>query len=199
LGLFGGAGAPVALVGGLAVALALGGAVVVTTTGTGPDADTPPTTSSQSQADPAPQDPVVALPDDVASLPPVDPSSVEGVVGGAGTVVDSLVDTVTEDGQIASISLTLTGTGTPGAHLSLQAAGQVYASTTVDANGNYAISASAIPGGLASLDLVQTVDREYLTGLLGGVLGLVDSVVDALIKPLGLSSNSGGIVINLVG
>lgn len=199
LGLFGGAGAPVALVGGLAVALALGGAVVVTTTGTGPDADTPPTTSSQSQADPAPQDPVVALPDDVASLPPVDPSSVAGVVGGAGTVVDSLVDTVTENGQLANISLTLTGTGTPGAHLSLQAAGQVYATATVDANGNYAISASAIPGGLASLDLVQTVDREYLKGLLGGVLGLVDSVVDALIKPLGLASNSGGVAINLVG
>lgn len=199
LGLFGGAGAPVALVGGLAVALTLGGAVVVTTTGTGTDAAGPPSTSSQSQADPAPQDPVVALPDDVASLPPVDPSSVEGVVGGAGTVVDSLVGTVTDNGQLASISLTLTGTGTPGAHLSLQAAGQVYATATVDANGNYAISASAIPGGLSSLDLVQTVDREYLKGLLGGVLGLVDSVVDALIKPLGLASNSGGVAINLVG
>lgn len=199
LGLFGGAAAPVALVGGLAVALALGGAVVVTTTGTGADADNTTSTSSESPTDSTADDPVVALTDDSPTLPPVDPSSVDGVVGGVGTVVDSLVGTVTDDGQLASISLTLNGTGTPGAHLSLQAAGQVYATTIVDANGNYSISASAVPGGLASLDLVQTVDREYLKGILGGVLGLVDSVVDGLIRPLGLAGNSSGIAINLVG
>ncbi len=130
---------------------------------------------------------------------PVDPSSVDGVVGGVGTVVESLVGTVTDDGQVATVSLSLTGTGTPGAHLSLQALGQVYATTTVDANGNYSIGASAIPGGLASLDLVQTVDRQYLRGLLGGVLGTVDDLIDKLIRPLGLSSSSGGVAVNLVG
>ncbi len=206
-GLFGGATAPVALVGSLAIAVALGGGVVAITANDG-TTDTQNTSSSSdtTEADPAAQGPIVALPEDSPSLPAIDPSNVDGVtgvvggvVGGVGTVVDSLVDTVTDNGQLASVSLSLTGTGTPGAHLSLQALGQVYATTTVDANGNYSISASAIPGGLASLDLVQTVDREYLKGLLGGVLGLVDALVDGLIKPLGLASSSGGIAVNLVG
>ena len=197
--LFGGATAPVALVGSLAIAVALGGAVIVTTNDTGADADNTSTSSTEPQAVPAEQDPVVALTKGTASPSPVDPSNIDGVVGGAGEVVDSLVETITDDGQLANISLSLSGTGTPGAHLSLQALGQVYATTTVDANGNYSISAAAVPGGLASLDLVQTVDREYLKGLLGGVLGLVDTLVDGLIKPLGLASSSGGIAINLVG
>ena len=52
---------------------------------------------------------------------------------------------------------------------------------------------------------MQTVDRQYLKGLLGaggllgGVLGTVDQLIDALIRPLGLAGSSGGIAINLVG
>jgi hypothetical protein len=103
------------------------------------------------------------------------------------------------------ISLNLTGKGTPGAHLSLQAAGQVYATTTVDANGDFALNVTAIPGGLSSLELVQTVDRGYLVellglgGLLGDLLGTVDGLVNALIAPLSLSGNSSGINIVLLG
>jgi len=202
LGLFGSATAPVALVGGLAIVVALGGGIVaVTASDPGTDSDNASASSnSDNQAEPTAQDPITTLINDTSTLAPVDPSN----VGGVGTVVDSLIGAVTDDGQLASISLSLGGTGTPGAHLSLQALGQVYATTTVDASGHYTISASAIPGGLASLDLVQTVDRQYLTGLLaggvlGGLLGTVDDLVNALIKPIGLSSNSGGVAINLVG
>ena len=187
--------------------VALGGGAALVVGNSSPDADNASSssdTNNSTQAEPAPQGPITAITDDTSTLVPVDPSNVDGVVGGVGNVVDSLVGTVTDDGQLASVSVSLTGTGTPGAHLSLQALGQVYATTIVDAAGNYAISASAIPGGLASLDLVQTVDRQYLkgllgTGLLGNVLGGVDQLVDALIRPLGLASNSGGIAVNLVG
>ncbi len=206
LGLFGSATAPVALVGGLAIAVALGGGVVAITSNA-PDADTTSATStSDPGTDTVAQGPLavdVGAPTPTPS--PVDPSNVDGVVGGVGTVVDSVIDTITDDdGQIATVSISLSGTGTPGAQVSLQALGQVYATTTVSADGRYSISASAIPGGLASLDLVQTVDREYLkgllgTGILGNVLGTVDELVNKLIKPLGLASNSGGIAINLVG
>lgn len=206
LGLFGSATAPVALVGGLAIVVALGGGIVaVTASDSSTDSDTSTSASSSddggltAQQAPSPT-PAGATP----TPPPVDPSNVDGVVGGVGTVVDSLVGTITDDGQLASVSVSLTGTGTPGAHLSLQALGQVYATTTVDASGNYSISASAVPGGLASLDLVQTVDRGYLQsllgeGVLGGMLGTVDKLIDGLIRPLGLSGSSGGVAINLVG
>ncbi|CAN5349872.1 hypothetical protein BH09ACT5_BH09ACT5_19940 [soil metagenome] len=207
LGLFGSATAPVALVGTLAIAVALGGGVVaVSGSQPGPDGDD--TTSSSAnpppsyQAEPVPQEPVTAL-GDTASPVPVDPSNVDGVVGGVGNVVESVIGTITDDGQVASVTLSLSWTGTPCATLSLQALGQVYATTTVDADGHYSISADAVPGGLASLDLVQTVDREYLRGLLGtdalgGILGGVDQLINALIRPLSLSGESGGIAVNLV-
>jgi len=215
LGLFGSATAPVALVGSLAIAVALGGGVVAITsndTGTGTDttASSSSTTSTTDEpsAEPVEQGPIVAIAEPTSSPLPVDPSNVDGVVGGVvggvGSVVESVIGTITDDGQVASVSLSLNGTGTPGAHLSLQALGQVYATTTVDAGGHYSISASAIPGGLASLDLVQTVDRQYLRGLLGtGILGNlladVDALINALIQPLGLAGSTGGIAINLVG
>jgi len=206
LGLFGSATAPVALVGSLAIAVALGGGVVAITSNA-PDADnTASTSTSETGTDTVAQGPLAVDVDDPTPTPsPVDPSSVDGVVGGVGTVLDSVVDTVTDDdGQIATVSISLSGTGTPGAQVSLQALGQVYATTTVSADGHYSISASAIPGGLASLDLVQTVDREYLkglvgTGILGNVLGTVDELINKLVKPLGLASSSGGIAVNLVG
>jgi RNA polymerase sigma factor (sigma-70 family) len=218
LGLFGTATAPVALVGSLAIAVALGGtAVVVNSNGQGSEGDS--ASSSETQAEPSTHDPIAVASEPPTPLP-VDPSNVDSLIGvddvglgavdevgivselgelvGVGPVVGSLVETVTDDGQVASVSVSVNGTGTPGAQLSLQALGQVYATTTVDADGNYSIGASAIPGGLASLDLVQTVDRQYLAGLLGGVLGTVDHLVDALIRPLGLSGSTGGIAVNLV-
>lgn len=132
---------------------------------------------------------------------------VDGVVGDVGSVVDGVVDTVTggttpPEGHTApggvvgtDISLNLSGKGTPGAHVSLQAAGQVYATTTVDAQGNFTLVVTALPDGLAELELVQAVDRSYLLdslglgGLLGGLLGDVEDLVDALIRPLSVISS----------
>jgi hypothetical protein len=137
-----------------------------------------------------------------------------GAPGGAlvgdlvGGLVDSVIGTVTgavppaghtAPGGVASadIDLSLVGTATPGAHLSLQGAGLVYATTTVSSSGTFVLTVTGIPGGLSSLDLVQTVDRNYLSGLvgtggglLGGLLGTVDGLINDLIKPLALSSGS---------
>jgi len=202
-GIFGAATAPVALVGTLAIAVAVSGAVI---------AVAPPEPPSQekdysiTQTD-APLDegePGNSDPDAVSGAD--DPANLGGVLAPVTGVVDSLVETVTDNGQLASVSVSLRGNGTPGAHVSLQGLGQVYASTTVAADGTFSLSASAVPGGLASLDLVQTIDRDYLRGLLpgggvlGGVLGTVDELIDALVKPLTLAvANTSGIEINLLG
>ncbi|MEV8254544.1 sigma-70 family RNA polymerase sigma factor [Rhodoglobus sp. NPDC076762] len=143
-------------------------------------------------------------------------SVVDGVGGAVGGLVDAVVGTVTggappaghtaPGGVVAAdIDLNLVGTATPGAHLSLQAGGLVYATTTVSSNGTFALNVTGIPGGLSSLDLVQTVDRDYLAGivgsggLLGGLLGVVDGLINDLIKPLNLSSgNNQGVNIRLL-
>lgn len=225
-GLLGSAAAPVALVGTLALAVAVSGSAIVLA----PPVQAEGNSSSYSTTEPtsapveAATEPMVPIdPKDAPSatdptnlLDPVtglvsgivDPVTgvVGGVVGDVGGIVDGVVGTITDpNGSVADISVSLSGTGTPGAAVSLQALGQVYASTTVDANGNFTLSASAIPGGLASLDLVQTVDRSYLASLLpgGGVLakllGTLDGLVNALIKPLQLSSGGSSISINLLG
>ena len=99
----------------------------------------------------------------------------------------------------------LAGSGTPGARVSLQAAGQVYATTVIDQNGDFTLNATAIPGGLGSLELVQAVDRASLVnllglgGLAGDLLGTVDRLVNAAIEPLSLSSNDSGVSIVLLG
>ena len=141
---------------------------------------------------------------------------VNGVGDAVGGLVDGIVGTVTggapPEGHTASggvaaadIDLHLVGTATPGAHLSLQAGGLVYATTTVSSNGTFALNVTGIPGGLSSLDLVQTVDRDYLAGivgdggLLGGIVGTLDGLINDLIKPLSLSSgNTQGLNIRLL-
>ncbi|HWH97166.1 MAG TPA: sigma-70 family RNA polymerase sigma factor [Pseudolysinimonas sp.] len=125
-----------------------------------------------------------------------------------GDTVESVVDTITDDdGQVvdADIALHLTGTGTPGATVTAQAAGQLYATAQVNASGHYVIDVAAFPGGLSSIELVQTVDRDYLRGLVLGdnplaeILGLLDGLIDALIRPLGLSSGGATVDVHLVG
>ena len=144
-------------------------------------------------------------------------SVVEGVTAPVGDLVDAVVGSVTggappaghtaPGGVVgADIDLNLAGTATPGAHLSLQGGGLVYATTTVSSNGTFVLNVTGVPGGLASLDLVQTVDRSYLAGLtgsggglVGGLLGTVDALINDLIKPLNLSSGSNqGINIRLL-
>ncbi|GGK94930.1 hypothetical protein GCM10007382_14010 [Salinibacterium xinjiangense] len=135
--------------------------------------------------------------------------ALEGDLGGAvGGVVDGVtgvVGSVTGGAVVADLSLNLAGSATPGAQLSLQAAGQVYATTTVSATGGWVLNAAGIPGGVSSLDLVQHVDRAYLKSTLPGggalatVLGTADSLIDALVKPLLLTSGGSGVTVNLLG
>lgn len=146
----------------------------------------------------------VAAPDGPAGV-------VDGVVGDVGDVVGGVVDTITggtpppghtaPGGVVgADVSLNLVGTGTPGATVSLQAAGQVYATTKVGADGTYVL-VTAVPGGLQNLELVQTVDKLYLAqvlgidGLLAQLLGTLDGLVAGLIEPLTLGSSTNGLSI----
>jgi RNA polymerase sigma factor (sigma-70 family) len=104
----------------------------------------------------------------------------------------------------AAVSLNLSGTGTPGARVALQALGVIYASATIGANGVFQLSLSALPQGVTSLQLVQTVNRGYLlglvpTGTLGQLLGSVTGLVDSLVKPLRLTSGgASGVNISLL-
>jgi RNA polymerase sigma factor (sigma-70 family) len=211
-GVFGVFTAPVALVGSLALAVAVTGSVVALTP-TGPTAEE--STYSASDSDPGATDGALT-PGPIVDVPADDPTNIPGL-GGVGELVDSLVGTVTggeaPDGHTAGggvvaadVSLNLSGSGTPGAHLSLQAAGQVYATTTVDAGGTFVLNVTGIPGGLASLDLVQTVDRDFLRGVVLGsnplaeVLGVLDGLVNGLVQPLRLSGGGGsGVNIALLG
>jgi RNA polymerase sigma factor (sigma-70 family) len=199
------------VVGGFAVVAMIAGSVVLglapATGGDGGDAAPPVTVEQTAETTDA-------------SVPGVDDSVVDDVLAGDASAVgetlgatleetvDSVVDTITnDDGSIvdADISLHLVGTGTPGATVTARAAGQVYATVQVDASGHYVVDIAAFPGGLTSLDLVQTVDRNYLKSVvlagnpLAEVLGLLDSLVNGLIKPLGLTSGGGAVGINLVG
>lgn len=129
----------------------------------------------------------------------------KGDLGGAVGGVTGVVGPVTGDAVVADLSLNLAGTATPGAQLTLQAAGQVYATTTVGAAGGWVLNEVKIPGAVSSLDLVQQVDRAYLNstlpggGVLATVLGTADGLVDALVRPLQLSSGGSGVTINLIG
>jgi RNA polymerase sigma factor (sigma-70 family) len=133
------------------------------------------------------------------------------VVDDVDTIVGGVVDTITggapppghtAGGGVvnADVSLNLSGTGTPGAHISLQAAGQVYATTTVRPDGTYTL-VTVVPGGVQSLELVQAVDKLYLAQLLGidgvlaKVLGTLDGLVAHLVKPLTLGSPTNGLTI----
>ena len=93
--------------------------------------------------------------------------------------------------QPITVNVSISGTGTPGASVALKAAGTVYATTTVGANGTYSISAGGIPQAVGSISVVQTVDQSLLGGLIGGVLNVL--------KPLTISSSSGGLPAIAVG
>jgi hypothetical protein len=209
------------LVGGFAIVAVIGGSIALGVAPQLPGGADPAPVAAVEQVTEAPTDPL--FPD--GSAPAVDPGDnglvtdvlegdADGILDGVGDTVDSLVDTITggtpPPGHTApggivgtDISFGLSGSGTPGAHISVQAAGQVYATTTVGPDGRFAVVVTAVPGGLASLDVVQTVDREYLGGLvdgglLGGLLGTLDGAINALIAPLALDSLPGGISLNLL-
>lgn len=129
---------------------------------------------------------------------------VETLVGG---VVDTITGGTPPPGHTAGpgvvnadVSLNLSGTGTPGARVSLQAAGQVYATTTVRPDGTYTL-VTVVPGGLEGLALVQAVDKMYLAqtlgidGVLAQLLGTLDGLIAHLIQPLTLGSSTNGLSI----
>ena len=145
------------------------------------------------------------------SLPPVTRplhSTVDGVVGGVGTAVDGLVNTLTDpintlipgldaaSGAVpghpvspapagATAVLDLGGTGMPGATVSVRAGGIVYATTKVTPQGTWAVHLAALPSGIGQLQLGQAP-----VGLLG---------VDLPGAPLSVLSNSLGITIDILG
>ena len=82
-----------------------------------------------------------------------------------------------------SSALDLTGTGIPGATVSLQAAGVVYATTPVAPGGTWAIHVTALPASAAGLQLKQTPLS---------VLGITAGV------PLKVLSNSLGVTIEVL-
>ncbi|HWH25777.1 MAG TPA: sigma-70 family RNA polymerase sigma factor [Pseudolysinimonas sp.] len=121
--------------------------------------------------------------DALASGGPV--AQLTGAVGGVVADVGSTVNQLVADPVTLNISLG--GTGTPGGVVSLKVGGVVYATTTVDSSGHFAIAATGVPQG-SSLQLVQTVNSSLLGGLLGGLL-----------TPLGLTANSSGLSVSLSG
>lgn len=136
---------------------------------------------------------------------------VDGVVSDVDGLVDGVLDTITggappaghtaPGGVVgADVQLNLIGTGTPGATVSLQAAGQVYATTKVGADGTYVL-VTAVPGGVQNLELVQAVDKMYLAQVLGidgalaQLLGTLDGLIAGLVQPLTLGSSTNGLSI----
>lgn len=214
----GGAAGTSAVIGGLAVAVVLASGVAV---GTIPQAEpnTPATVvaaedpDGDGDTDSPGSGPIGPSPTDIPSDSSDSASGSGGAASGGGTVgnvvngvtdtvgdvVDGVADavggTVTDVTEVVQQPVVLTvsasGTGTPGASVSLQAAGTVYATTTVGSNGTYSITAGGIPETVGSLSLVQTVDQSLLGGLINGVL--------QILKPLTISSSSGGLPVIAVG
>lgn len=119
-------------------------------------------------------------------------SVIDGVVGGLADPINTLVPGVTiGPGPVpehpastvpASVTLDLVGRGTPGATVSVQAAGIVYATTQVTTAGTWAVHITALPNGIPGLQISQT-----LISLLG---------IDLITTPLAVLSNSLGITID---
>lgn len=195
------------LVGGLAVAAALGTTIALGVTP--PALSDPPaavaeasdTTSAAAPEDaPVTSGPKSTDPDHIPGLVGGtldgllgdDDGTVGGLVDGVTDVVDDTVNDVVQTVvQPVTLTVTVSGTGTPGASVALKAAGSVYATTTVGTNGSYSISAGGIPEAVGNITVVQTVDQSLLGGLIGGVINVL--------KPLTISTSSGGLPVIAIG
>jgi len=222
MGLWASLSTPAAVTGSLVLALGLTGPVLSSSL-TPPPEETTTASQSEGSADGAgsasagtgldlPEPSPAPAADEPAESPTGASGAEDDPEGPVEELIDSTVSTITggdaPEGHTApggivgaDLAVSLSGSGTPGAHLSLQAAGQVYATTTIDESGSFTLAATAIPGGLESLGLVQTVDREYLEGLLpggalGGLLGTLDDLINELIEPVTiLAKDAEGITI----
>ena len=122
-----------------------------------------------------------------------------GVGVGAGAVVDSVVTDLTKPvtslipgvpigtgggagnlplplAVVVASSLDLTGTGSPGATVSLQSAGAVYATTTVTPQGAWTIHVTALSTSVVGLQLKQTAANLLGIGLAAPVSVLINSL-----------------------
>jgi RNA polymerase sigma factor (sigma-70 family) len=113
-------------------------------------------------------------------------NTVNTVTDTVNNTVNSVTNTVSTVVPVVppvnvNVGVNISGTGTPGAHVTLTAGGILYATTTVGGNGLFSISAS-IPQSAGSATVKQT-DTGLVGSLLGGVL--------VLLKPLVVSVSSG--------
>ncbi|TPW73512.1 sigma-70 family RNA polymerase sigma factor [Schumannella sp. 10F1B-5-1] len=119
--------------------------------------------------------------------------TVNGVVGGA---VGAVTPSTAPPGQSApptapvtsTIALNLSGRGTPGATVAAQAAGTVWATTTVGSDGRWALRIDALPTTAGSVAVSQKAG-----GAIGSVLNLLGITV-----PLSLDTGGLGVVVNLL-
>ncbi|WP_354569721.1 sigma-70 family RNA polymerase sigma factor [Glaciihabitans sp. UYNi722] len=198
------------LVGTIAVALAVSGGLAVSYAA---PAAPPSATSSIAEPYVAPN-PSAAAPgaDGNIPVPTAAPltaplgSTVNDVVGGVGNNVDGLVNNLTDPvntlipglnvgpgavpdhtapGGVVGSALDLGGKGMPGATVSVQAANTVYATTTVTAQGTWAVHLTALPDGVGPITVKQT-----LVSLLG---------INLVSVPLSVLSNSLGVTVDILG
>ncbi|TPW77280.1 sigma-70 family RNA polymerase sigma factor [Schumannella soli] len=119
--------------------------------------------------------------------------AVDGVVGGA---VGAVTPSTAPPGQSAppgapvstTVALDLSGRGTPGATVAAQAAGVVWATTTVGSDGRWALHIDALPTTAGSVALSQKAG-----GAIGSVLNLL-----GLTSPLSLDTGPLGVVVRLL-
>lgn len=122
-------------------------------------------------------------------------STVGGVVGGVGTVVggvtsgvggvvDDVVEPVVEavvPPTVATVDVSLSGRGVPGATVTASVGGAVYASTVIGSNGTFSLTVAGVPQG-STVGLQQH---------LGGLLNILNI-------PLSLDSGVVGAVVSLL-
>ena len=122
--------------------------------------------------------------------------AVDKVVAGVTTPVNNLTGLAVGPGPVptetappgiagASAALDLTGKGIPGATVTAQAGGVIYATTKITPQGTWAVHISALPNGVGPIQLKQTV-----VSILG---------VDLISTPLQVLSNSLGVTLNILG
>jgi RNA polymerase sigma factor (sigma-70 family) len=148
--------------------------------GTASSAEAVPSPTETTSPSDAPGAVLDSVTDSIAPVTGALGSTVNGAATGVGTTVDGLVRNLANPvntlipgviigpgpvpehtaptGVVGVASaLDLTGTGIPGATVSLQAAGVVYATTTVTPQGTWAIHVTALPSSVVGLQVKQTV------------------------------------------
>ena len=193
------ASGPLALATTLAIAAAIGGAVIVVAPAVTAPQSAEVSTGSDAgvvSADGATEDPagdssgLIRFDDPAHVAPPGIGTVVDGVADGVGNAVDGVVGGIVDPllGTIAPITvaadINLSGHGVPGATVTAQVGGIVYASTVIAADGTFSLVVTGLPATTNGIQLKQT-----LNGLLGAL---------GINIPLSLDTGPLGIVVNLL-